>query len=294
MITESLENFIQRDWVAGVIVLYNPDNTVPENISSYIDFIDQLYAVDNSDNPDESVLSAIKDNVKITYISMHGNHGIGKALNTAAGMATDAGYKWLLTMDQDTAVSGNIVAIMAFCLKYYSRNDIGIIASRYTNRDLYVEKKFGEFNEMLATISSGNLLNLNVYKKAGPFMEKLFIDQVDHEYCMRLRKAGYKIIQANNALLMHNLGSKEKHTFGYCTHHNLVRRYFITRNRFYVAWMYRNDFPRFYRHELLSFIKEILKILFFEKNKLAKYKNILLGFMDFKNNNFNRPLSDLE
>lgn len=276
-----------------MVVLYNPDQTVSGNIRTYHPYIDQVYAMDNSDHPDETRLSAIRKIENSIYVSLNGNHGIGAALNLAARMAVAAGYQWLLTMDQDTRVSENIIAIMASCLKQYHKNEIGMIACRYALRDVYVEKKGAYFNEMLVTITSGSLLNLQAYEKTGPFMEKLFIDQVDHEYCMRLKKNKYKVIQANHALIDHHMGDKKKHIIGYCPHYNPVRRYFITRNRFHVAWLYRKDFPRFYRYELLSFIKELIRIICYEKNKLLKFRNIVLGLIDFKNDNFNRSLNEL-
>ena len=277
-----------------MVVLYNPDHTVPRNLESYIVSVDCLYAVDNSDEPDESVLAEINKFENVIYVSLGGNLGIAAALNTGARMATEAGYEWLLTMDQDTRVVQDIVRIMGACLASYRKQDIGIISSRYTAKELYVEKKGRRFNEMMATITSGNLLNLQVYKKTGPFLEKLFIDQVDHEYCMRLRQNGYKVIQANLTMLDHHMGNKKKHIIGNSSHYNPIRRYFITRNRFYVAWMYRKRFPRFFWYESLAFLKELAIIVFFENNKLAKFRSIWLGFVDFKNNNFERRLSDLE
>ena len=279
--------------VSGTIVLYNPDSSVLDNIATYIDYIDKLYAVDNSDDPDLKILSMIKKMTKVIYVPLSGNLGVGKALNTAATIASDQRYQWLLTMDQDTKVSDNIVDTMLKCLNHYKKDEIGIISSRYTHKNLYVEKQGHQYNELFATITSGNLLNLKNYQTVGPFLEKLFIDQVDHEYCMRLRKNGYKVIQANNAFIHHKMGNKKKHILGNCTHYNSVRRYFITRNRFYVVWLYKNDFPEFYRYELITFLKELVKIFFYEKDKLKKYRNIILGFLDFKNNNFDRKLWEL-
>ena len=41
-------------------------------------------------------------------------------------------------------------------------------------------------------MTSGNLLNLKIAEKIGDFEEKLFIDEVDHDYCYRIRrKANY-------------------------------------------------------------------------------------------------------
>ena len=196
-------------------------------------------------------------------------------------------------MDQDTRISRNILPAMASCLTQYPGYDIGMITCRYTAKDLYVEKKGNRFNELLVAITSGSLLNLPAYRHTGPFMEKLFIDQVDHEYCLRLKKNRYKIVQANEAVMDHNIGEKRKQVIGYCSHHNPVRRYFITRNRFYVAWMYRKDYPRFYRHEMLSFFKELAGIILYETHKGLKLRNIVIGMADFMNSRFDRSLSEL-
>ena len=53
-------------------------------------------------------------------------------------------------------------------------------------------------------MTSGSFLNLKVYKEAGPFVDKLFIDYVDFEYCLRLKKKGFKIYKLNNTYMQHN------------------------------------------------------------------------------------------
>ncbi len=280
--------------MAGVVVLYNPDSSVPENLKTYIDSTGRMYAVDNSDKPDEKVISTIREFENLTYVPLNGNKGIAAALNTAARMASEAGYEWLLTMDQDTRASTDIVRIMLTSLAIYPKSSIGIISSRYTPKNVYVKRKGSDFNEMMATITSGNLLNLDAYKKTGPYLEKLFIDQVDHEYCMRLGKKGYKIIQANHAVLDHRMGEKKAHMIGYCSHYNPMRRYFITRNRLYVARLYLKEYPWFACYELLTFLKEIIKILLYEDKKNEKFRSIILGILDFLNNKFDRDLVDLE
>lgn len=42
-------------------------------------------------------------------------------------------------------------------------------------------------------------------------MNDLFIDSVNHEYCLRLQKNGYKVIQLNTAIFEHNLGNRTEH-----------------------------------------------------------------------------------
>ena len=48
--------------VAGVVTLYNPDNSINQNIKSYINDIDFLFVVDNSSSNkiDENVIAEIE------------------------------------------------------------------------------------------------------------------------------------------------------------------------------------------------------------------------------------------
>jgi rhamnosyltransferase len=281
---------VEKHSVCGAVILYNPDSSVKANIASYISSVDLLFAIDNSDNSDPTILADLQKEKQLVYISMGGNCGIGSALNAAAALATSRGYQWLLTMDQDTCVIRNVVEEIPACLHAYEKDEISIIASRYTYKNPYVEKQGERFSELFAAITSGSLMNLAVYKIVGPFLDQLFIDQVDHEYCLRSKRRGFKILQANNARIQHRLGNARKELIGSCSHYSAARRYYISRNRLFVIHLYRKDFPEFCRHEIFSFIQEIIKILFYEQDKLNKFKNIILGYLDYSNNNFDRKL----
>jgi GT2 family glycosyltransferase len=47
-------------------------------------------------------------------------------------------------------------------------------------------------------MSSGNLLNLAAFKQVGAYNESFFIDYVDHEYCLRLKKKRFSILTLKN------------------------------------------------------------------------------------------------
>ena len=69
----------------------------------------------------------------------------------------------------------------------------------------------------------------------------------NHDYCLSLNKGGFKIIQVNNAILIHNLGeSIKKSVLGLKitpTNHSPLRRYYMSRNRRYIWDKYKEDFP---------------------------------------------------
>ncbi|MHB8208270.1 glycosyltransferase, partial [Mucilaginibacter sp.] len=81
--------------VCGVTVLYNADNTVIANIESYINDLDQLYVVDNSEPINEALIATLKKLPNCVYINNNGNKGIANALNVGAKLAVEAGATWL-------------------------------------------------------------------------------------------------------------------------------------------------------------------------------------------------------
>jgi len=278
---------IVKKQTSAVIVLYNPSiNEIIQNLSLIIDQVDKIYLVDNSDiSINESIFNHYKS---VLYISNGGNKGIANALNVGADFAIKDKYKWLLMLDQDSKVPANmIIEMLSFYEKHQSFN-IGIIAPnvKLFNEHLPKIKNNEEYIEVTTAITSGSLLNLEVYKKVGNFDENLFIDQVDHEYCLRLKLNNYKTIFLQNICIEHKLGDTfEVKLFGkhfvYVTNHNYMRRYYMTRNSLYIYSVYKHYFPKISKTIRNNIIKDFLKIIIFEKNKRKKIKSIYFGMKDF-------------
>ena len=121
-----------------------------------------------------------------------------------------------------------------------------------------------------------------MFKEIGEFDENLFIDYVDTDYCIRLRKSGYKLIQFARPIMMHSLGIT-KDTLGYSFYeHSPIRNYYIFRNKLYILTKYFSMKRLFIT--FLSSFKQLLKIILLESEKLEKIQFILLAIKDFKNN----------
>lgn len=267
--------------LACTVVLFNPADSTFEVISSYLDQVDRIYVIDNSERYNLSLLARLKEIDKIVYVSNGGNIGIAAALNRAAQLAADDRFKFLLTMDQDTWLSeGFVSSLMAGIIKPEFEN-VGIIAPRYAKR---YEKQKEQFQTMPWAMTSGNILRLSAYKKAGPFLEELFIDHVDHEYCLRLRQRGYRIIQANNVEIIHRPGKIiEINFFGIrklFSSHSPKRLYYFCRNGLYVARCYNALYPEFRHYFWRLILKEICKI-FFERDKVLRLRMIIKGYKDY-------------
>jgi rhamnosyltransferase len=272
--------------VAGCVVLYNPDPTVLDNIASYANQVKKLYIVDNSENPNLEFINKLKIYKHSVIIQNNANLGIAAALNIAANSALKDKFDFLLTMDQDTSVPPDMVNnLLCTALDAgYNLEEVGIISP--FQRDASIEElpEKAIDNNLLYVITSGNLLNLEVYSKVGGFLEKLFIDRVDHEYCLRLNMNNYKILRINTITVNHTLGSISKHKFintiQYTTNHSPIRRYYIVRNILYLRKIYGNIFPDYTKSESAFLFYDLLKIILFEKWKLKKLKYFLKGYID--------------
>ena len=275
--------------VAAVVTLYNSEPNVMACIQTYINQVDILYIVDNSDKPDKQLIRQISENyVNINYIFNDGNKGVAYALNVAAQAAIDTGYDYLLTMDDDSRVPERMIETMLQFLVTYT-GEIGIVAAQSEQ-----ERIHDSINSVWYTITSGNLLNLNAYKKCGPFLETLFIDWVDHEYCFRLKTFGYEIIEINYLILNHRLGKpKKSHLMGIILRewpsHNAVRMYYKMRNSLYVLRKYKAVLPwtikkKFYR----AMLTDLINILFFEDHKYHRLGLFIQAVLDYRTGQFGK------
>lgn len=271
----------------ATVVLFHPEKEVFENIRSLLDEVESVLLIDNSEPCMESTFLLqfnASEQSKIILLSNQENFGIAKALNQAAVYAIENKFQWLLTMDQDSFFEkGSLKRMKEFITT--TKEAVGVVSPFH----LTPKSKLPQFKEVTTqlrfTMTSGNLLNLEVYNKCGAFDEKLFIDSVDHEYCLRLRKNGYPIIRVNAATLHHTLGDIAYHPFLFfrfkTTNHSPDRRYYIARNRLYVMFKYLYFDFKFFRREFGHYCKDFLRVIFLEERKKEKLLAIIKGTVHF-------------
>ncbi|MCM2535946.1 glycosyltransferase family 2 protein [Neobacillus pocheonensis] len=277
----------------GVVVLYNPESEqVIKNISSYINNLDHLLIIDNSDVESKEIIEYFRQNEKVTYTCLKENKGIAYALNRGIDFAKKHDGQWLLTMDQDSSFPANEFG--RFVSFVQEHKDVYKDAAIFSplHKVPYLQKEKG-ITKVRSVMTSGNLLNMNLIDKIGYFDEKLFIDSVDHEYCYRINQKGYSVYRVNDIELVHNLGELAvKVLFGkklFVTNHNYIRRYYITRNFLYVNKVYSNYSKLGFAKFVVSYLYwTFLTITFFEKNKMLKYKSMWTGLLDYKNGKFGK------
>lgn len=271
--------------VAGVVVLYHPNEETYANILTYLPHLEVLYALDNTEKPEPGIAHKIAELPNVKYIPFRDNMGLSYALNYALNQVD--GQTFLLTMDQDSAFPPHTLDRYISSIRdMANRDDIAMFAVNYTG--LKEAENLNGNHLVKAAITSGSMVNVDIARKIGGFDEKLFIDEVDDEFCYRAGKNGFKILLMSDIKLNHHLGNpKQYDIWGYrftVLNHSPIRKYYIVRNRLYVAQKY--PFIRRYYEQAL--IKMFVKVLLFESDKLAKLKFMLEGIKDFHNHCFGK------
>jgi len=235
------------------------------------------------------MLRALKSS-KIEVIENTSNKGLAVALNQGVLWAKKLGYSWVLTLDQDTIVGNNmvksLVSIYSQC-PFYEK--IGLIGSnsrsKYSGR-LYIncQNSKKDFIKVKTIITSGSLLSLTAYEKAGPFREDFFIEGIDLEYCLRLRKYGYEVLLSCRPLMTHAAGKMEEHHFFgrviLVANHEPWRYYLMTRNLLEIFFIYFWREPIWILEASFNFMKTVIKIILYEDAKMLKLKYLNKGIWD--------------
>jgi rhamnosyltransferase len=279
--------------ICAVMVVYNPDSTLAQNIRTLRDEVASLIVVDNGSEPaSRQGTAALAGACNFELIWNDKNLGLAVGLNAGIRRAlAREDHRWIATFDQDSQVSPGFSRAM---LEAYDRcpfrDQVALVGPRHlllagpaTYRSS-PDQSSPLFLERPVMLQSGSMFSRSAFASAGLFDESFFIDYVDFEFCLRLRKKGLRIIEATHAVLWHRVGAPSSHTILGKTcvvyNHSPVRRYYAARNRFRVYWRYFRSDPRWIAHDIWSWFKEIIKMFLFEEKPLQKLAHMAKGGWD--------------
>jgi len=269
---------------ALIVILYNPDiQEVSENISSYIDSVDLLITVDNSETSNHQ----LETSDKIIHIRNNENLGIAKALNQGIIKAKELNFQYAILMDQDSQFFDATKAINALHIAIQDKESNFISSSIVVNANIAPKENQKELKYIDNCITSGSMLRLSMTDDIGLHDEKLFIDYVDFEYCLRARNMGYTIVETKLSTLKHLIGDSKKVSMKffpwyktYATNHSPLRRYYRWRNSVYVWRKYYKTNPKWVKKNIRHTFNDLKKILLFEDQRFLKFRAIFLGIKD--------------
>jgi rhamnosyltransferase len=266
--------------VLAVVVSYNGLQKTRQTVDALQRQVGHIHIVDNgSDAESLGVLASLEREPGITVERLGENRGVGYALNRGVERARQMGCTWLLTMDQDSVVDGSFIEGYQAALE--AAPEWVCLTPRITTRS---RKKDAAGGEISYAITSGNLVRVSVFDRIGPYDEGFFIDCIDFDFCLRLRRAGYAVHRVPAAKMEHQLGDAidlPKEVGKYYARHSPVRRYYMYRNFMYMAERYLFKFPGFIFKLGLAQMLLMLLIGFLDSSPLASYRAVARGMWDY-------------
>ena len=230
----------------------------------------ELIVVDNASNDgSREALSKIKD---ITLVKNDKNLGYSGGNNIGIKHALSLGSEYILILNNDTIVEKSLIINLINSAKkgdivspkIYFAKGFEFHKNRYKKEDLgkviwYAGGKIdwqnvigihigvdevdhGQFSKRLEiNLATGAciLIRRQVFKKIGFFDEKYFLYLEDMDFCVRAKRAGFKIIFEPKAILWHkNASSGGGSGSG-------LQDYYISRNRLLFATKYAKARTKF-------------------------------------------------
>lgn len=272
--------------VCAVVVAYFPDEGFEARLQKILPQVARLVIVDNT--PEAVSLSpqmVATWGTRLHCIANHVNKGVATALNQGIEYAMQQGCCWVLTLDQDTQCYPHMVDTLGSIYERCSPKP-ALMGSNYLdprNHKPRVPAQGNLWLEQKTVITSGSLVNAKVASQMGGFRDDYFIDQVDHEFCLRLRAQGCHVVISREPLMAHSVGCPggvNLPLLGILPNHPPLRKYYIARNTVVTVAEYWRSEPDWCLRRSGRLLLGLLLMATLEKQRLAKVRAFAAGFVD--------------
>jgi rhamnosyltransferase len=273
--------------VCAVVVAYYPDEGFETRLERVLPQVAMLLIVDNT--PEGGFLSESfqrKWAETLYFIGNHANKGVAIALNQGLDFAAKRGCPWLLTLDQDTHCYPNMVSILS---KAYAQCEKApaVIGANYLDRQNHrikvkTQSKM-EYVVQKTVITSGCLVDVSIAMSIHGFREDYFIDQVDHEFCLRIRSVGKQVVITSQPAMEHAVGQSGGAwipLLGILPNHPPIRKYYIARNTLVTVAQYWRIEPVWCAKRLIRLFLGLLEMALLERHRLRKVHAFFAGIVD--------------
>ena len=279
------------DGVTAIVVTYHPGPEVPAHLAAIKRQAERVIVVDNSlTESSREQVRGWASGLGLELVQNGANLGVAAALNQGVELAFRAGPRWIASFDQDSAIpEGYFVSLLEAFGTEPDKGRVAVLAPRYRAQGACVvysadggkQGQAGTLRRMSVASTSGMLVSASALNAVGGFDDELFIDGVDHEFCLRCRRRGWLVLEASSVLLLHEQGKQETRLFlgrGITINdYPAERRYYQARNRLILYLHYLGFDPRWVGHDAGEGLRELIKFILVGEERLVKLGAILCG-----------------
>ncbi len=274
--------------VCAVVVTYFPDHQVEELLGNILSQVKILVVVDNT--PGGGRLGAFgllaEGEGRIRIVENLANLGVAAALNLGLEQAVQSGCRWLLTLDQDTRCYPQLVETLLRVGESCDPRPVVIGGNYFDSQSQRMKVPVdgeAECLEQKTVITSGCLVDVDLAMAVGGFREDYFIDQVDHEFCLRMRAHGHRVAISRKPVMDHSVGDPGGAwvpLLGTLPNHPPLRKYYIARNTVVTVAKYWRREPDWCLRRMVRLVLGLFLMATLEKQRIAKIRAFVAGFLD--------------
>lgn len=233
--------------VTVITVLHNSAAVIERCLKSIPSGV-MVYVVDNASTDDcaELAKQARPDAIIIKSAS---NLGFGRANNLAlAKVRTEFSF----VLNPDTVMQPDTIDRLLAAADRHEDSAIiaptmffedGTIQKTYKNsvfmREVYKSDYITPEGDLCAECLSGAamLLRMSLFRKIGFFDPKIFLFYEDDDICMKVREAGYSLVQTPDASLIHLMGKSSPPSYKYI----YIKNWHMMWSRLYLEKKYKGS-----------------------------------------------------
>lgn len=197
--------------VWAVLSTFRPGASAQHAVASVVGQVDGVIVVDDGSGPDADEVLAQLTELGANVVREADNVGIAAALNRGIRAAREHGAEQIITFDQDSVVPEGFVDTLRAAVSAAEADGVrvGVVVPEHFAA---VRQARGDvaatYSPAANVIQSGMLVPVAVIDAVGELRADFFIDLVDTEFELRLRRAGYAVLAASGIRLGHALGTQ--------------------------------------------------------------------------------------
>ncbi|MEU0879931.1 glycosyltransferase [Lentzea sp. NPDC005914] len=269
--------------ITAIATAYHPGQRLLAVIDAARASCVEVLVVDNTPGGAELLGGELPDRVRV--LRPGGNIGLAGALNLGV-RETSPGSDVVLLLDQDSVLSKDLVGLL---VAHLADPTVGVAAPAPwdSERESYLDPRTALMPEVAdrgAVITSGMVVRRALIEELGGFREDFFMDCVDQDFCLRLRRRGMRIVQDRRVRLPHVLGDVRAHRFliGHVrvTHHPQWRLYWVIRNGVLLVRENLSQSPLWCLASILIMIRWVLLTALYEKPRGPRLRAMRDGLRD--------------
>ena len=270
--------------IAAVVTAYHPDERLLAVVDATLTSCEEVVVVDNT--PGDAASQAEKiDDPRVQVVRSGSNRGLAGALNTGIRRISPE-IEAVLFLDQDSVLEHDVIQALA---AHLGDPTIGIATPAPWDEahGRFYETfsgRHGDVSDRVFAITSGMMVRRALLDVVGDFREEFFVDYVDLEYSLRIRRTGARIVQDKRLKLPHSIGERRRHNILIgkilVTHHPAWRHYWEMRNGLITIREQARHYPGWAVTALLFLGRSAVLASLFEDQRWSHVKAASRGVRD--------------